>query len=350
VIFERKGRVVSKIVVLATGGTIAGRAASAADHVGYQAGVLGPHAMLQAVLGDPVRGTADVYSFSGHQVHAEQVAQIDSKDMVWATWRRLLLAVHHALAAEDTVGVVVPHGTDTLEETAYVLQRLLQPRKPVVLVSAMRPASALSADGPQNLMDALCVAAHGSAQGLCGVLAVASGCVHGAADVVKAHPYRVDAFSSGDAGVHAYVEQQRLRVVRAAHPWPSVGAKQALSAVAWHDLADDGWPRVGVVHSGAEARAEDVDLWLAAGVRALAIVGTGNATVHQRLWPSLQRAYEQGLLMRRTTRCAGGSPAVPAESTGSPQGLDLWCPISHWPLSKLRLALAMHVALGLPLD
>jgi L-asparaginase len=200
-----------QIVVFGTGGTIAGMAADAADHVGYRAGALEIGRLL-----------ASVPLLSQLPFTCEQVAQVDSKDMAFAIWRELALRCHAALAREDVQGIVITHGTDTLEETAWFLQRVLAPRKPVVLASAMRPASAASPDGPQNLVDAVAVARH---DGACGVLSVSAGQVHGAPDIRKVHPYRLDAFGSGDAGPTALVESGRVRELR---PWPSTGGDAGL--------------------------------------------------------------------------------------------------------------------------
>ena len=144
-----------KIVVLATGGTITGTAASSHDSVGYTAAQLGVNDLLASVPGAP-----------GLDVVAEQVAQIDSKDMDFEVWRRLALRCAHWLAQPDVRGIVITHGTDTMEETAFFLQSVLAPAKPVVLTGAMRPSTSTDADGPHNLRDALAVAASpGAASG-----------------------------------------------------------------------------------------------------------------------------------------------------------------------------------------
>jgi L-asparaginase len=129
-----------KVVVLGTGGTIAGTAASATDSVGYRAAQLGVGTLVAAVP-----------ALAGLPLQAEQVAQIDSKDAGPALWLALLTALRRHLQDPAVQGVVVTHGTDTLEETAYLLQRVLPGGRPVVLTAAMRPASALQPDGPQNL-------------------------------------------------------------------------------------------------------------------------------------------------------------------------------------------------------
>ncbi len=132
----------NKIVVLATGGTLAGTAADPGDNIGYRAAQLGIDQLLEAIP-----------ALRGLPVQAEQVAQIDSKDMSFEIWRALALRCRHWLAQVDVAGLVITHGTDTLEETAFFLQSVLAPAKPVVLTAAMRPATALLADGPQNIVD-----------------------------------------------------------------------------------------------------------------------------------------------------------------------------------------------------
>ncbi len=148
-ISEQKSK---KVVVLGTGGTIAGRASCASDNIGYTAAQVGVADLLASVPGlDAV--------LAGHRLHSEQVAQVDSKDMGFALWQALASRISDHLAQPDVTGVVITHGTDTLEETAYflhaVLPLALQNSKPVVLTCAMRPATALSPDGPQNLLDAV---------------------------------------------------------------------------------------------------------------------------------------------------------------------------------------------------
>ena len=147
-------------VILGTGGTIAGRATRAGDNVGYVAGQVNAQDLIGAVP-----------ALAGMPLEVEQVAQIDSKDMGFAVWQRLAQRVAHHLVREEVTGVVITHGTDTLEETAYFLQQVLRPTKPVVLTCAMRPATALVPDGLQNLLDAVAVAGDVQAHGVMAVCA-----------------------------------------------------------------------------------------------------------------------------------------------------------------------------------
>ena len=276
----------NKIVVLATGGTLAGTAADPGDNIGYRAAQLGIEHLL-----------AGIPALHGLPLEAEQVAQIDSKDMSLEIWRALALRCGHWLAQEDVAGLVITHGTDTLEETAFFLQSVLAPAKPVVLTAAMRPATALLADGPQNIVDAVAVA---SSPGARGVVAVCAGVIHSAFDVAKQHSYRLDAFSSGDAGAIGYVEEGRVRLLR---DWPAAEPQPALlDALA----SVRSWPRVEIVMSHAGAGRGVVDALVGQGVGGLVVAATGNGTVHQDLEAALREAQARGVKVLRATRCAQG--------------------------------------------
>jgi L-asparaginase len=270
------------VAVLATGGTIAGTAANAGDNIGYTAAQLGVQQLVEAVP-----ALRDV------PLLTEQVAQVDSKDMEFAIWAALANRVAHYLERDDVAGVVITHGTDTLEETAYLLQRLLAPAKPVVLAAAMRPATALLRDGPQNLLDAVTLARESGARG---VMAVLAGTVHSAWDVRKVHSYRVDAFGSGEAGPIARIEEGWVRRLRA---WPA-GEAIGLAVLA------SPWPWVEIVTSHAGARADVVQAMVAAGVNGLVLAGTGNGSVHHALEAALVQAQHAGVAVLRSTRCLDG--------------------------------------------
>jgi L-asparaginase len=231
------------------------------------------------------------------ELECEQVAQLDSKDMTLQAWQRLAQRVAHHAERPEVCGIVVTHGTDTLEETAYFLQRALAPAKPVVLTAAMRPATALQPDGPQNLLDAVTLARLPGARG---VLVVLAGRAHDAADVRKVHSYRIDAFDSGDAGPVAAIEEGRVRLYRA---WPAGEPAVARAAL---DIELQRWPRVEIVLSHAGVGAGLVDALIDHGVHGLVVAGTGNGAVHRELEAALRQAQEAGVRVLRSTRCAFG--------------------------------------------
>lgn len=265
---------------------MAGTAADPADNLGYRAGEL----PIAAVL-------ASVPALRGVPLESEEIARIDSKDMGFAVWRALAGRCGELLARPDVAGIVIGHGTDTLEETAFFLQSVLAPAKPVVITCAMRPATAIAPDGPQNLVDAVAVAL---APGARGVAAVCAGTVHAAQDVAKHHTYRLDAFTSGDAGPLGYVEERAVRLVR---PWPA-GAVPARSLK--RVLGAARWPRVEIVMSHAGADGALVEALVAQGVNGLVVAATGNGSVHADLEAALVRAQAGGVKVVRASRCAQG--------------------------------------------
>ena len=287
---------VRRVVVLGMGGTIAGRAASEGDNIGYTAGEVGVADLLGGI--DAPEGLS---------LEAEQVAQLDSKDMEFDVLLQLARRCTAWLSEADVAGVVITHGTDTIEETAFFLHSVLATGKPVVLTCAMRPASSLSPDGPQNVRDASAVAATAGAEG---VTVGCAGTVHGAPDVQKVHTYRPDAFSSGDAGPVGYVEEG---VVRRLRDWPRSTGNAPSKMLAANAGAALCWPRVEIVTSHAGASGAVIDMLLqerAAGVaqpmRGLVIAATGNGTVHHALEAAALRAQDAGVAVLRATRCTSG--------------------------------------------
>jgi L-asparaginase len=281
-----------KIVILGTGGTIAGTSAQPGDNIGYVAAQVGVQQLVAAIPGleQAARGP----------LVAEQVAQIDSKDMDCEVWRNLALRCVHHLSDPLVRGIVITHGTDTLEETAWFLHEVLDASaKPVVLTCAMRPATALAPDGPQNLLDAVAVAATPGARG---VLAVASGEIHGARQIQKVHPYRVHAFNSGEGGALGWVEEGGVRLSLAWPPSSDGSSSSAIDAIAEVSV----WPRVEVLVSHAGATGSMVDALVRDGVHGLVVACTGNGTIHHALEAALLRAQGAGVRVVRSTRCPEG--------------------------------------------
>lgn len=320
-----------QVVILATGGTISGRATNAADNIAYTAGLVGIADLLAALPPDPQGRPSWV---------GEQLVQIDSKDMDTDVWRQLALRCAHHLEQASVRGIVITHGTDTMEETAYFLHALLGARgarsKPVVLTGAMRPASALSPDGPQNMLDALAIAAD---PGACGVVVAMAGAVFSALDVQKVHTYRRDAFGASDAGPLGYVEEGRLRMVR---PWPAPD-DHCLSD--WPEsMSRAAWPRVEIVTSHAGAGGHLVDALVAHSaaqsdpLRAIVVAGTGNGTLHRSLEAALLRARDHGIAVVRATRCSQGRVMpTAADVFGDSEGLS---PVK----ARIRLMLSLMQA------
>jgi L-asparaginase len=315
------------VVVLGTGGTISGRAARSDDLVAYTAGEVSVADLVSELGGQP-----------GSRLESEQVAQVDSKDMDLQIWQRLCDRVRHHLARPEVCGLVITHGTDTIEETAYLLQALLGPTKPVVLTCAMRPATALAPDGPQNLADALVLARHAQAQG---VMVVCAGKIHGPADVTKVHTYRTDAFDSGDAGPLGVIEHGQVRLWR---PWPSRGSSgvtdQSHRLTAFQSLT--ALPRVELIFSHACADGLLVRSLLgespvhgAPRLLGLVVAGTGNGSLHRLLKDVLGEAQRAGVRVVRSSRCAYGR-VQPAEG-------DVLENMAGLSPVKARLALALDL-------
>jgi len=321
----------SKLVILGTGGTIAGLSSSASDNICYTAAQVGVAQLVEAVPALLQAGP----------VVTEQVAQIDSKDMDAGVWCHLAARVQHFLAQPEVQGIVITHGTDTLEETAWFLQMVCNPAKPVVLTCAMRPASALVPDGPQNVLDAAAVARHAGARG---VVAVCAGTIHAARDVQKVHTYRLDAFSSGDAGPLGYVEEGALRLLRSwpvgievSDGGPGDGIKVDQDALA-RRWASSEWPRVEMVTSCAGAGGAVVDAMVSLGVQGIVVAATGNGTVHHALEAALLRAQAAGVAVVRSTRCAQGR-VLPRVGDALPDSAGL-SPV------KARIALMLRLLTG----
>lgn len=283
-----------KVVVLGMGGTIAGKSLIASDNIGYKAAQVGVDDLMASVFG----------AFPQSSIEVEQVAQLDSKDLSFSDLSLLAQRVNYWSLRPDVQGIVVTHGTDTIEETAFFIQQVCSPSKPVVLTCAMRPASALAPDGPQNLRDALTVAQNEHASG---VVVVSAGRVHSARNVQKTHTYLLDAFTSGDAGCVAYVEESVLRNVG---QWPLGGDDLVPNAFAKVNRTQpglaDAWPCVEIVFNYVGASGIVVDALIAAGVKGIVVAGTGNGTIHESLEQALLRAKSIGIVVVRSTRCSNG--------------------------------------------
>lgn len=283
------------VKILATGGTIAGSAASDTKTTGYKAGSLGVDVLINAV--PEVKNYADV---SG-----EQICNIDSKDMTDDVWLKLSKRINALTKQKDVAGIVVTHGTDTMEETAYFLNLTVKSDKPVVLTGAMRPATAISADGPMNLLNAVRIAADKDAGGR-GVLVALNDEIDGARDVTKTNTTSLSTFKSTSGplgyvndGVPAFYSNPiRLHTVKSEF---DVSKLTKL-------------PKVYVIYGTAGADGSLVDAAIAAGAEGIVYAGTGNGSVHKADEAELAKATSKGIVVVRSSRVGSGA-VIPAEQS-----------------------------------
>ena len=291
-----------KIVVLGTGGTIAGESESADEGLSYKAAQRGISDLLKSASGTHLPWPEVL---AACQFEAEQVAQLDSRDMDFETWTRLAQRCDHWLAQDDVAALVITHGTDTLEETAYFLSQVLNASKPIVLTCAMRPANFKDADGPQNLRDALVVAATTKGPG---VWLVAAGEIHHSQFVQKVHPTRLNAFDSGETGAAGSVQKDHVQWFEN-FPKPLPNLRLHVSHL---PLAAQ-WPWVEIVMNHVNASHQPVDALVNAGVQGLVVAGTGNGSVSSKMKESLVRAQMAKVQIRLSSRCNQGA-VVPTSS------------------------------------
>ena len=278
----------NRLLLLATGGTIAGCAENSATLNNYTAGVLGGDALLAAVpqLQDLAK------------ISVEQIANVDSADLLFAHWRALVARIRDAFAADpELAGVVITHGTNTLEETAWLLQLLIDDPRPVVLVGAMRPATALSADGPLNLLQAVQVALSSDARGH-GVLVVMDGQIHAAQRVTKLATQGVGAFASPGRGPLGWVDDVGVHLPTASGP----------RQVPFADLdLPEQWPQVPIVYGCVDPEPLPLSACLNSRVAGLVFTGTGAGQLSVGECRLLEAWAGPRPLMLRANRCGSGS-------------------------------------------
>ena len=276
------------VVVLATGGTIAGAAATDVQ-AGYTSGQVGVEQLLAAVP-----QTKKLASLRG-----EQISNIGSQDMNDEVWLKLARRINELTAMPDVDGVVITHGTDTVEETAYFLNLVVKSRKPVVLTAAMRPSTALSADGPLNFYNAVAVAANKEAAGR-GVLVVINDWIHGAASLTKTSTTAVQTFLSplrGLIGTVAYGDAEWYR--------GPVGKNTADS-----EFSLDGvtvLPRVDIVMAYENMDGALIDAAVAAGAKGVVVAGVGNGNMTKPALDALAAQAKKGIVCVRSSRVTTGN-------------------------------------------
>ena len=282
------------IRILATGGTIADAGASASE-AAYTAGKVGIDQLVNAV--------PDIHQLAS--VKGEQLAKIGSQDMNDEIWLLLAKRINELLASDDVDGIVITHGTDTMEETAYFLNLTVKSEKPVVLVGAMRPSTSLSADGPMNLLNAVALAASKEAKGR-GVMILMNGQILGARSAVKMHTLDVASFQGACHGALGYVQGPKvhfLTQVEHNHTSQSPFDVSNLTTL----------PKVGIVYSHSNVNADVMTPFLTKDYKGIVHAGVGNGNIHKNIFPALQEARKQGIMVVRASRVPLGPTSMDGE-------------------------------------
>lgn len=310
-----------KIRIIATGGTIAGTADTAAETSEYQAGNLRIEEIIRSVPG----------ICSCAELSAEQFCNIDSRDMTEDILLRLANRVHSLVGQEDTDGIVITHGTDTMEETAFFLHLTVPAGKPVVFTGSMRPATALSADGPMNLLSAVRTAASPDAEGR-GVLITMNDSIEGAVDATKKNTTSLGAFCSPNKGSLGMI-RDGVPVFFAESSSGIPGDRQMMrtgtECEGKRRKRDPGMfslegikrlPAVYILYGNTCADGAMVRAAIRAGAEGIVYAGTGNGSVHQEDEKELVRAAESGIPVVVSTR-TGSGPATAHVRGGSQSGI-----------------------------
>ena len=275
-------------MILATGGTIAGAAASATQ-AGYTSGAVTIDAMLAAVP-----RIQDIANIKG-----EQISNVGSQDMTFDIMLTLAKRINALLSQKDVAGVVITHGTDTMEETAFFLNLVVKSDKPVVMVGSMRPSTAVSADGPLNLFDAVGVAVDPNSIGR-GVMVVMNDWIHGAHSLTKTSTTAIQTFMSplrGLVGISSYGKNDFYNSPQWKHTTASEFDISNVSQL----------PRVDILYAYADMSADLIDASVAKGAKGIVIAGVGNGNMNAASLRAVANAAKQGIVVVRSSRVVTGT-------------------------------------------
>jgi len=277
----------ANVVILATGGTIAGAAASGTQ-AAYKSGAVTIDAMIAAVP-----GIGDLATIKG-----EQISNVGSQDMTMDIMLKLANRINELARSNDVDGIVVTHGTDTMEETAFFLNLTVKTDKPVVMVGSMRPSTAVSADGPLNLYNAVGVAADPNARGR-GVLVVMNDWIHAAHSLTKTSTTAIQTFMSplrGLVGVANY------------------GKNDFYSSPTWKHTTQTEFdvskvtslPRVDIIFASADSSPDLIDAAATNGAKGIVIAGVGNGNMNKASLTAAANAVQKGVVVVRSSRVVTG--------------------------------------------
>ena len=274
------------VTILATGGTIAG--AGTAGGYGYKAGSFQVEDLIKAV--------PDIDKMA--RLNGEQVANIGSQDMNDEVWLKLAKRGNEVLSSANVNGVVITHGTDTLEETSYFLHLVLKTDKPVVMVGSMRPATATSADGPANLYDAVAVSTDPGARGR-GVLVVLNDEVHSARNVIKTNTTSLQTFESPNRGPVALVHTGKI-------DWFERMDKKHTRQSEFSVTKLNALPRVDIIYAHSNMSVDLIQAALDRGAKGLVIAGVGDGNMSKAALEHLAQAVKRGVVVVRASRVESG--------------------------------------------
>ena len=283
-----------KIRIIATGGTIAGVSTTSASSA-YTAGQVGIQTLLDAV--PQILNLADI---SG-----EQLVNIGSQDMNDEVWLKLSKRVNELLNKEGYDGVVITHGTDTMEETAYFLNLTVKSDKPVILAGSMRPSNAISADGPANLYNAVAAAVSPNCKGM-GVLCCMNNQLLDAKTVIKTHTIDCDTFEGGPSGIIGYVyngEAHLLQSPNNRHTQNSIFDVSKLEEL----------PKVGLVYGSANASPLPMKAFVDAKFDGIVLAGVGDGNFYKDVFEVAVEAQKEGIQIVRSSRCPTGPTCLNSE-------------------------------------
>lgn len=289
------------VVILATGGTIAGAGASSTGSA-YTSGQVKIEAMIDAVPN--IRSLANL--------RGEQLANVGSQDMSVKVWLDLANRINELLKSKDVDGIVITHGTDTQEETAYFLNLVVKSDKPVVLTGSMRPSTALSADGPLNMYNAVALAANPNAKGY-GVMVVMNDDIHAARDVKKMISTPVHTFQSPQEGLIGTVifgEVLFFHKPSGRHTTNSEFSVDGLKSL----------PRVDIVYGCADMSTDLIDIMIKAGAKGIVIAGVGDGNMNAGTLEAMKRATKAGVPVVRATRVPIGAVLIKGEVVDADYG------------------------------
>lgn len=284
------------VTILATGGTIAGTGATSTTTVGYTAAKVGVDALIDAV--PEMKKIANV--------KGEQVFQIASENMNNDYWLKLAKRVNTLLAQSDVDGIVITHGTDTIEETAYFLDLVVKSDKPVVIVGSMRPSTAISADGPLNLYNAVVLAGSKEAIGK-GVLVTLNDQINAAREVTKTNTSTLDTFKTPELGFLGYIQGGKPFFYRQSTRKHTTASQFDVSNLT-------SLPQVDIVYGYANMNPIALNAFVAAGAKGIIHAGVGDGSLNNTVVPSLTEARKKGVVIVRSSRVGQGIVARNGEA------------------------------------